>query len=455
MAKILKLAGGATVDFISNTGFYLRAEGYRPVIVSPPGDGSIPPYVRENLPVRIIATDEDDLASILQTLATSAKAASTYDRDDTEDTPVFFHRKLDNETGEVRAYTRAVMYQEQHNWFSPAPGASCASRGTVIVEHHPYFERTAIVSMPASAALSGASVVYDPTSVVDVVGDVGARIEKLRWNTGGNPIDRYWFGLRSTDKHGAVGDFANIWECEDGVAGTDGALATDATASPGGGGNTKVTITPGTATLEKRLTIQLTDVTVNPAQNLGKFLWLLRAQVSAGTWEVNLRFGYAGMTDDQMVEAPIRELTNTSWDFFPMGTASIPLPSNHFAYAGVHDNWEIQVWARRTVPGGTLQLDCLCPIPVDEGYLIVWDSDAAVADRGYERSPKEEEIVYSFSVDPFGIAPFDSSRFYLPLGDCRIIAVYARASESRLTDAITFQNTSTYFPRWLSLRGTE
>lgn len=459
MAKVLKLTGGATVDFISNTGFRLRAEDYRPVIVSPPGDGSIPPYVRESIPVRITATDEDDLASILQTLATSGKLAATYDRDDTEETPVLFHRKLNDETGGVRAYTRAVQYQEQHNWFAPAPSAECGSRGTVIVEHHPYFEREGSLAFPASGALSGASVVYDPTSATNVVGDVGARIEKLRWAVNNSAVGRFWFGMRSLDKHGTLANFQNIWECEDGSLGTDAAVATDATASPGGGGNTKVTITPGTEALEKRLSIELNDVTANPADNRGKFLWLLRAQVGAGsTWEVNTRFGYFNMRDDQHVEAPVRELTNTSWDFFPMGVSSVPLAGNQFLYpSSSQQEWQVQIWARRTGGSGTLQLDCLCPIPVDEGYLIIWDLEVGVLNRGYERSYKETEVVYAFLTDIAGVAPFDSSRFYLPVGDCRIIAVYGRAlpDSSVLTDSIDFLTAGRYFPRWLSLRGAE
>jgi len=238
-----------------------------------------------------------------------------------------------------------------------------------------------------------------------------------------------------------------------------------------------VQITPGTATWAKRMSIRLGQITANTTDNLGHFLWLLRAKVSAGTWEMQLRWGYVGMADDDFVRGPIMEITNASWDYFEMGPQYIGLRNMQIVTpaaipATAETYFTAQIWARRTAGAGTLDLDCLCPIPLDKGWLTVTGLDAvnaATPDDAldyitYSVSPTDQRAIVTFSL-PAATAymkkmpPLNTDGLYLPPGDGRLIIVYARAASSDITDRISIGSltpvTQGYYERWSSLRGAE
>lgn len=302
----------------------------------------------------------------------------------------------------------------------------------------------------------------------DIVGSVGARIDLMRLTAAaGDVLGRAWIGLRSADRHGTLANFENYWECEDAsLLGTDAALAADATANPGGGGNTKVTITPGTASLAKRLTIRLDDVTANPSDNFGLFLWLLRAKVSAGEWQVQLRYGYYAMDDADFVQGQVLTLTNTSWNILEMDMQPIPFRNQQaLPLDDIDEDAEgafcIQIWAERTSGSGTLQLDVLCPVPLDEGWCKFGTFQDAANLVYLGSTPYDTYIAYNYSSlssNWFEFGECDAPAFYLPLGDGRMIIVIARETTSDITDQIslnTVTNTGRYYERWVSLRGAE
>ena len=357
----------------------------------------------------------------------------------------------------------------------------------ITLERHPLSEIVTARMLPASRGAATISIKYDYTAAGatvaahDINGSTGARIGYMsitpRKGTA-SELGRLWIGLRTAEKYGAAGltNFVNVWECEDvdATLGTDAARAADATASPGGGGNTKVTITPGTATWAERLAITLGDVTANYADNFGFFLWLLRMKVSAGTWQVQLLFGYEQMTDDEHVRGELIEVSSTSWNVYEMGFRRIParnlqvFPTATFA-ASREQTFEIQIWAQRTDGAGTLDLDCLMPVPVDEGFFsaesMTMVSDVNSSDIMYLGvSPQDDVSVRAIdtvtSVGEHKYPAYTFSNFYLPPGDGRMIIVHARDATSVLTDQIdisTLDGATTdhgnYYERFNTLRG--
>jgi len=477
VAQVLKFRRGATdTNLLNTSGFHLLDPGWIPK-VAVADEGVLPPPLEEVLRVEANYSSQDNLAAALIALNKVRQDAWRYIVDRTEGTPVWFHDKLNSETGERRALTRKISIKELTEPHGVGPEGSMIDAHPhyeIGFEREPYWERTAAVSMPTATPAAGASVVYDYTASpgADVVGEAPARIGRLTVEptTGSSSLGKLWIGLRSANRHGTLANFANIWECEDGGPVTDAALATDATASPGGGGNTKITVTPGTATWAKRWYMYLATAagTGNEVDNYGEFLWLLRCKVSSGTWEIQLRWGYSGMDDDDRVPGPIREVSSTSWDYVDGGYCPIPLRSlKAFPTGTLSSNFDmlyvVNIWARRTSGSGTLDLDCVCPVPLDEGWMRAWDFSAS-------ESPRQR---FEFAESPHGICqglvasatpsipefmPYASDRFRLPVGDGRMIIVYARQTSSVLTDAVRLclsGNDGTYYPRWYQLRGSE
>ena len=477
MAIVHKLRYDSTDLDLNDTSTGIGVEpGWIPAEAMPTGDGTIPPYVQERIPVLIDASSGDNLASQRQTLAYYQKLAAEYWVDPTQDTPVWYHIKLDDETGERRALVKSIEFQPAQSYIDIGMGSPAHVKGTLIIERHPYWERTAAVNMNAATPSAAASVVYDYTNVADIVGDVGARIERLRMRTT-LALDRFWIGIRSVNKHGTVTDFENIWECEDGTNNASESGITDDTtsdvngASPGGGSGAYVEVVETDLewddTWNQVLIIALTNVTSGSyyEEQFGNFLWLLRAKVTSGTWEIETRFGY---TTSTAVVGERIEITNTDWDFYEAGIYPIPIRNLHTHQTDIlgetHEGiYRVHIWARRTSGSGDLHLDCLCPVPLDEGfaYVGVTDFEADVLGSRLEIMTAPEDDVGAIPINSSGYfiqsPEHSASRFYLPPGDGRMIIVYARASSSVLTDTVSvnYQNLGRFYPRWFSLRGAE
>lgn len=453
------------VDFTSED-FMLRRGGYVPQIAAPPGDNSLPPDVEEALTLHMKATDGDELSTNMQTLHAAQIRAAQY-RDDPNvgfvADSVWYHQRLDSETEWRRALVKNLHVAAATSYFErPAP--EDWTPVTVGITRHPYWE--ASVPSAGNYPISTMASVSDPAFIHPytpaVIGTVPARLLylQLAWNSAtSGDLARMWFGLRSEDKHGRLADFPIRWECEDGTAGTDTATGSDSTAS----GGSKFTVTPGTATWAKRLTIKASDVTSAYAATVGEFAWLLRCKVSAGTWEVYLRWGFDGMDDDDYKLGEVREATSTNWDIINCGRSHLPPPGKRRVSGHLREA-SVQVWAQRTDGSGMFDIDCLYPVPIDEGYLFV-DGTAPGAGTGsylqYECPPDEDDFctfqglnTTTFNYDIISMPAFEASNFRLPIGSGAIVGVVARETQSVLTDTVQYIM-GTYVPRWVSLRGNE
>lgn len=476
MAVVFKLRRDSTdVNLLAGENKGWRTTAWNPKAATPM-EGRDPPPVVERVDLVCHATSDDNLAAHLQALDDMRMRADRYIRDRTEEDAVWLHVKMDGETGERRALVRRIDME----WLSPEVDikgypADHSANVRLAIERAPWWERNQARSMADGSEQAGASIVYDPTgggSPHDIVGDVPARIRRLtvRSDATGAPLYGLWMGMRSAPKHGTLANFINIWELEVAGAtpGTDAARATDATASPGGGGDTKVTVTPGTETWEKRWTIELQDVTANEQDNFGDFLWLLRYKLSEGSskWEVQLRFGYSGMADDDFVRGPIKEVSNSSWYYVLGGRHPVPIRDFHAItlsdYGDATDKtFAIQIWARRTSGEANLDLDCLCPLPIDEGWLKCWGFDIPAATDGFwvfGESPEGGVQALAYSSGSFThIASLAAHNFRLPVGDCRIICIYAGPTDHSISTGIYIMPAGgfDYYERWANLRGSE
>ena len=460
--------GTNTITFIDASGHYL-IEDYRPKISGIPGDNSIPPDITEVLPTRLTVSSGDNAAVQLQKFHLLQKKAAEYAIDETQVTPVWYHQTMTDETGARRALVRSLEYDPDFNWMDSIPGVTSGiNRGAIILVRHPYWERTTSVAMSAASPGAAASVAYDYTNVADIVGDVGARIGRFSIDVAAtsDPIDRVWMGVRSDNKHGDAANLGLVWECEDGVNGT---YVSDQAVGTASGGNVSrcANNVAFDNTWVRAVYITVAQaVGANYVDQYGRFLWLLRAMVSAGTWEVKARFGT--FTTDATVEeisSELVEVDSTSFDIYELGVADMPIRNLQVhtptAFSSPFDIFScVHLYAQRTSGTGTLDLDCLMPIPVDEGfcYLKTTDLDGTRHTVEIGCSPKDEfEAMQTTSTQIYrsvGVAP---TTFYLPPGDGRIICAYARSATSDITDAIRFNNATAgqFFPRWVSLRGAE
>ncbi len=484
MAVVLKLRRNTTDMSLmdGDTGAAL-VPGWAPAVARP-RYGRPAENVVESMPIRIKDSSQDNLAAELQELHQMQMWAEEYLVDRGCEYPVWLHAKLNSETGERRAWAKRITADLKSGWYDPE-SINNEVAATLTVERGAYWEGTAENAPTNQYPVAGTvsfTADYTAAPSADVVGDVPARVSQLalRAYDATDQIGRVWIGIRSANKHGTVTNFVNIWELED----TDAAFGAeadatvhDATASPGGAGHTCVSVTPAAENVwVKQVTIQLADVTSNYSDNFGNFLWLLRAKVghASSVYEVQLRFGYTDMADADHVMGPIIQASGTSWNFYEAGQCGIPLRDLRSLDTGkvgaVGDGaFQIEVWARRTTAtgAGLLYLDCLCPIPVDESWLIVKDftmtyTDADNKDQLLYGSSASELLscavyrttagVTSGIVDipKMNVAP---GGLTLPPGDGRAIIAYARETTSDITDVLSAS--FKWFDRWLTLRGAE
>ena len=124
-------------------------------------------------------------------------------------------------------------------------------------------------------------------------------------------------------------------------------------------------------------------------------------------------------------------------------------------------NFRVYIYARRTSGSGNLYVDCVIPIPVDEGFCKI-EYFSGSANKSSGQSPEGDYSTINWSLAGTSISllvPGHRSveNFILPPGDGRIYCVYERPGESDITDAIIFNDgdIGRDYERWLSLRGSE
>jgi len=216
--------------------------------------------------------------------------------------------------------------------------------------------------------------------------------------------------------------------------------------------------------------MHLGDFTANEGDNLGLFLWLLRAKVDTGacTWDVQFRYAYENGTGGHTllwVYGNTIEVNSTSWEIHEMDVQPVPsrnlqiVPISVLA-ATASDQWLVDIYARRTSGNGSgeLNLDCLLRVPMDEGYFFE-RGDIGNDTLYICTSPKDEMQAVDVANGPIITeSPVtEAFNFTLPPGDVNIIIAWAQNGSSDFTDTISVAtgDTGGYYERWITLRGAE
>ena len=470
---------GTTLNLnAGEAGFQLAGQGWSPAVATPV-HMSDPPPIGETIHLRIAGANQNAIATSMQSLHDMQVLADRYINDPTQETPVWLHAKMANETGERRALVYSISIQYKSSWFGPQATAEDIPLVLTVVRG-PYWESTTVRNLPDGAPAAAACVVYDYTAAGDAVGahdiagDVGARIRFFDLYDVDSEDERFWMGIRSANKHGADGiaNFINIWECEVGTNNANENGVTDEVDATASGGN-MVEVTENQLewddTWQEVCFIDIENVTSDEEDQRGRFLYLLRAKVDSGTWEVRLSVttGIDEYAPSSYVSRrmDIIEITDTDWRYYEMGIAPMSERNIHAIIASdVGKNLEtafrVYIYARRTSGSGDLNVDCVIPMPIDEGF-IKFEWFTVFVDKMFGQSPEGTWSAigggYSSSIGVALHEPESVENFVLPPGDGRIYCVYEQPGVSDIADVIIFNQADRgrYYERWLSLRGSE
>lgn len=403
------VCGTTELDLLAgDSGIDLPVDNWLPKVATPLLD-RLPEPVVEEIPVRIRHNSTDELATVMQTLHLIQSQANTKLRGQMYEPTTWLVCKLEKETGVRRVAARNIDFRYATPWFNSQSDPNILF-GHLTIEREPYWESYEWESLGSETEdwVMGGTLGDAYEYGLQVVGDVPARPVGLY--IFGLPDQRYvWGGFRSADKHGDLDYFVSRWECELGDAAVDASLATDATASPGGEGDTKLVVSFATnAGWEHRWSGWL-DQYIDPehvAENYGRFLVLLRAKVDAGTTaEVNLQSGYLWSFDRN----PTRRvrITSNEWALHVAGIVEVPAGGEEAAVEEGADETQLfqhlMIYGRRVAGTGSLHLDCLVFIPIDEMSFSLVSQTESEDDLG---------ATYALSMSPFGRWSCTLSRWY-------------------------------------------
>ena len=153
----------------------------------------IPDYLTENMDFIADRDTQNNLAATMQAMDEMRRWAAMERVDQTVRHPVWLHAKMENETGERRAYVRNV----EGNWRSdPISGigdgdSTCSNALLRLnIERHPYWEEPTSHELNLGVS-DGVSSLF---SYGTIVGDVPARVAAMRiWGyLADSPLSRVW-----------------------------------------------------------------------------------------------------------------------------------------------------------------------------------------------------------------------------------------------------------------------
>jgi len=207
-------------------------------------------------------------------------------------------------------------------------------------------------------------------------------------------------GARSTYRNYQLDLTYRVWpggilEAEAGTLGTDASLQTDATASPGGGGNTKIRISYATATNALRLTV----AQPSSYQLSGTFRVFARLKLTAAA-TVAIYQAYTRNTSSSEVAGTAVTFSGTSWTMVDLGllTAETAVDRNFLQKEGVTLD-AIRIYSSRSSGAGSLDVDSIVLVPADE-YYLTW----SLASSTY--ASQATALVRASTLEPFGSGEF-------------------------------------------------
>ena len=387
ISHILSIYDGveATTLALANTaaaGYHLLA--YNPIDANyidqrnaslyTPGDYSVMGKygnIVETITVEIVGTSRDDMFVKLRALYRAIENARDYVQFPNQRNPSYLSYKPDSTTntsyscilggrvdipgtdaniaqgaggeGEQLANTMTgivITIEREAGWRNAAPVLAVAGA-------------TGIVSTTFASAWGKAAIASLP-------GDLPASTFISVAANAAETLDTLYIGTRSSKRGGANYANAGMIEAESGTysAPADTSPAADATASPGGGGNTKLQCTfAGTPGNSKRCGL-------TPALGFGVYKVFLRARLSAAG-SVTMYLQYAALGVGQYFLSNIVTITNTAWRMIEMGNVLLPPTFPIYREFGTAETY-VYLYAARNSGACSLDLDFYYFMPVDE-----------------------------------------------------------------------------------------
>lgn len=472
MACLLKLVRlndfAADIDELDllSGGFGLAADGYMPV-AAPYGAQ----YVDEPLTLKITGTSKDDLASKIHSLDEKIKQVQWWmENQGVERYQVWIRSQLDNESLPRQAMLADIRPPDKVRIYNPVEiNSNYIGEYTLGITRTAYWEDP--YPYPTTTDVNGLNIIGGAATLSETInGDVPARLARLTVIGNNDPITGFaevftdfWAGWK-TSRFGVVANFVPVWPLDKGApVDTDTSEVADGTAYDG----TKVTTSFATvSSLILRDKVILTNVVpVNIADQRGTYMVLLRAKMS-DTSVARVQMAY-GLSSNSGIQSPIvrsrQVISGTAWSLYELGTAKIPPSRIPLSYS--FQNFAFGIYAERISGSGSLDMDCLVLIPIDDSGIKM-SSSGNVSSSGSQRS----EVFTSANGDLYATAQYNSGQvlyFVVPKPQGNVpwslpansdaprlvIAANDATAGSILTNTLNI--TYAYIPRWRVLRGNE
>jgi hypothetical protein len=374
MAYVLKLV--RTADYVADVdsldllsgGFSLAIDGYQPT-VAPLSATS----VSEVITINIKSTSSDALAALVKTLDAKLQQMQYWiDNPSVERYQIYLRVKLSGETNTRQSLLVNITPETNVRVFNPGELTSnFIGEYSIGVERMPYWENLHN-SRNQWQALSNVDCITGKAALNNVDGDVASRIGCMEiMPQSFNRRGQFWAGFKSA-RMSDPGYFASVWSCALGDAISADTFGT-VTASAVSG--TALACTFGTTSaLTLRSIIKVSDVTSYISDQRGSYNVLLRCYLSSTSAQVRIVYGYYNDSFNYFVNPVYRSLvpidtTLLGYQMYDVGQVTIP-PQRSNALTD-WSNMAIGIEAERTGSQGTLYLDCLKLIPVDDGAIKV------------------------------------------------------------------------------------
>jgi len=405
-------------------------------------------------------TSHDNLATNLVALDKLLTKARWY-KETPERYALWLRAQLTNESHTREAVVLNARRGSVQVFSPPASPGNTIKGYSLTLERTPLWEgaRVAVSSTPAISGIGGYT-----DDIAITVGTDPARIALITFLGSSNGIlTEYWWGFR-TARNGTLANFRSPWELESGHATNDTTNTTDTTASPGSG-NTKLNCTfTSHPEMALRAYFTLADIDATYFEDLrGTFDLILRAKCGTGvTSRVQLSYGLYG-TAPTTLAGPYNTcdpvtITGTSWKLYNIGRVTLPAGGKGYSTkTGMRES--LLRIAAELVAGSAgadaLDMDCIIPIPVDEGYGHIigglgWKMNVSVSPIGHVTANEENSAGYIYAITTADINPVTC---VVPVGANRLYCAAQRLASSVLED--TLNVAADIIPRWRTLRGDD
>ena len=362
---------------------------------------------------------------------------------------MWLRAQLENETYARQALLKRIGYNQP-------PGMMRPNRkhlsGLILGVDRYAWEDTASTPFSGSAVSAiGGTFVFNNAG-----GDLPARVARADFDGSSADMYRYWAGFRSP-RFGTVANFAPYWSLRKGVAAwfdadtTGGTTHSDPTSKDG---FKTVTTFASDESMKRRVLVQQYDIVgaAGREDQRGRYQVLLRAKLSAGSTVVRVRLlsGSYGDYENPAQGARV-PITATSWKFYDMGTVRNP---GHRMIGGVDylDHVLFGIAAERVSGTGSLEMDCLVFIPIEEGYIF---SKVLTPGSGFPASVLQtadgKYYGYTTAVNTAYSLIEPTVKGGLPVGSGICVIAAERDDQSALTDTVDVD--LAVYQRWETLRG--